>query len=125
MFGSDIEMKIERELELEIERKCLLLQLNCDDGVAVQNFAHDVLNHLDSYGKAAAEGDMLARIKIELYGLAMLMHKTNVATFGPSYMTQLDALSAHQGAWVCIARAIWNELDRRSSINEARKEQRG
>lgn len=123
MFGADIEMKIERELELEIERKCLLLQLNCDDHTAVQSFAHDVLSHLDSYGKAAAKGDMHARVKIELYGMAVLMHKTNVATFGPGYMTQLDALSVRESAWVSIARAIWNELERRSSMNKVRKEQ--
>jgi len=123
MFGTDIERKIELELELEIERKCLLLQLDCNDGAAVQNFAHNVLSHLDGYGKAAAHGDMQARIKIELYGLAVLMHKTNIATFGPGYMSQLDALTPQQGAWVNIARAIWNELERRNVMNDLRKEQ--
>lgn len=122
MFGDEIEFKIERELELEIERKCLILQLDCMDEVAVQTFAHDVLTHLDRYGKAAAEGDMQARIKIELYGLAVLMHKSNTATYGPAYMTQLAALAEHESAWVNIARAIWNELERRSSMIEARKE---
>ena len=120
MFGADIEMKIERELELEIERKCLLLQLNCGDNSAVQSFAHDVLSHLDSYGKAAANGDMQARIKIELYGMAVLMHKTNIATFGPAYMSQLDALTPQQGAWVNIARAIWSELETRNAMNDVR-----
>jgi hypothetical protein len=123
MFGADIELKIERELELEIERKCLLLQLNCNDSAAAQSFAHDVLSHLESYGKAAANGDMQARIKIELYGMAVLMHKANVATLGPGYMSQLDALSAQQGAWVNIARAIWNELDRRNVMNDLRNNQ--
>lgn len=122
MFGDELEFKIERELELEIERKCLILQLDCNNDVAVQSFAHDVLMHLDRYGKAAAEGDMQARIKIELYGLAMLMHKNNAATYGPAYMAQLDALAEHESAWVNIARAIWNELERRTSISEARKE---
>lgn len=122
MFGVEIEAKIERELELEIERKCLLLQLNCNNGTAVQSFAHDVLSNLDGYGKAAANGDMQARIKIELYGMAVLMHKTNVATFGPGYMSQLESLSAHQGAWVNIARAIWDELERRNVMSDLKKD---
>ncbi|MFH2135950.1 MAG: hypothetical protein ABII81_12390 [Pseudomonadota bacterium] len=123
MFGDDIVFKVEHELELEIERKCLILQLDCGNDVAVQTFAHDVLSHLDRYGKAAANGDMQARIKIELYGMAVLMHKSNAANFGPDYMTQLDALSARESAWVKIARAIWNELERRNAMNDVKKEQ--
>lgn len=120
MLSGDIEFKIERELELEIERKCLILSLDCGNDVAVQTFAHDVLSHLDSYGKAAANGDMQARIKIELYGMAVLMHKSNSANYGADYMTKLDALSGHESAWVRIAQAIWNELERRNVMNEVR-----
>ncbi len=123
MFGGDIVFKVEHELELEIERKCLILQLDSNNALSVQSFAHDVLSHLDSYGHAAANGDMQARVKIELYGMAVLMHKSNSATFGPNYMTQLGALSERQSAWVNIARAIWNELERRSSMDEVRKSQ--
>ncbi|MBU1214242.1 MAG: hypothetical protein KKF58_06390 [Gammaproteobacteria bacterium] len=123
MFSDEIGYRTGRELELEIERKCLIMQVDCNDEVSVQTFVHDVLSHLDSYGKAAAEGDMQARVKIELYGMAMLMHKENTATFGPGYMTQLDALSEHEFGWVKLARAIWNELERRDSMNSVRKEQ--
>ncbi len=123
MFGDDIVFKVERELELEIERKCLILQLDCSSEVSVHNFARDVLSHLDQYGKAAAKGDLHSRIKIELYGMAVLMHKSNVANFGPDYMTQLDALAVRETAWVPLARAIWNELERRNSMNGLRKEQ--
>jgi hypothetical protein len=123
MFGDDISFRIERELELEIERKCLILNLDFNDDVAVHAFAHDVLSNLDRYGKAAADGDMQARIKIELYGMAVLMHKSNAANFGAGYMTQLDALSERESAWVMIARAIWNELERRSTMNDARNVQ--
>ncbi|MBA3024129.1 MAG: hypothetical protein KJ572_10245 [Gammaproteobacteria bacterium] len=123
MFGDDISFRIERELELEIKRKCLILNLDFNDDVAMHGFAHDVLSHLDRYGKAAADGDMQARIKIELYGMAVLMHKSNAANFGAGYMTQLDALSERESAWVRIARAIWSELERRSTMNEARNEQ--
>lgn len=121
MFGDEIEFKIERELELEIERKCLILQLDHTDATAVQAFAHDVLNHLETYGKAAAVGDMQARIKIELYGMAMLMHKSNVAILGPAYMTQLDALTDRESAWVNIVRGIWRELARHDLINGLRE----
>lgn len=123
MFGGDIAFRIERELELEIERKCIILQLDCSNGVAVHNFVHDVLGHLDQYGKAAADGDMQARIKIELYGMAVLMHKSNIANFGPDYLSQLDALSARESAWVQLARAIWSELEKREAMNEVKKEQ--
>lgn len=121
MFSGEIELQIEHELELEIERKCLILQLDHTDMTAVQAFAHDVLNHLDAYGKAAAAGDMQARIKIELYGMAMLMHKNNAATFGPAYMSQVDALASREAAWVNIARGIWEELERRNLINGLRE----
>ena len=121
MFSGEIELQIEHELELEIERKCLILQLDHTDATAVQAFAHDVLNHLGTYGKAAAAGDMQARIKIELYGMAMLMHKSNVATLGPAYMTQLEALADRESAWVNIARGIWEELARRDLINGLRE----
>ncbi len=123
MFGGDISFRIEHELELEIERKCLILNLDFHDDVAVHAFAHDVLIHLDRYGKAAADGDMQARIKIELYGMAVLMHKSNTANFGENYLSQLDMLSARESAWVNIARAIWNELERRNSMNGAGKDQ--
>ncbi|MDD2699696.1 MAG: hypothetical protein PHH36_00530 [Sideroxydans sp.] len=123
MFGDDIAFKIEHELELEIERKCIILDLDFSDAVAAHSFAQDVLSHLDSYSKAAANGNMQARIKIELYGMAVLMHKSHVANFGPAYMTQLDALSERESAWVNIARAIWNELETRNSMTEAKKEQ--
>jgi hypothetical protein len=122
MFGADIELKVGQELELEIERKCLLLQLDCNDDTAVRSFAHDVLGHLESYGRAAAAGDIQARIKIELYGMAVLMHKNNAAMFGPGYLAQLDALAAHESAWVSIARALWNELERRNLMNDVREE---
>lgn len=122
MFGNDISFRIEHELEREIERKCLILNLDCNDNVAVQTFAHDVLGHLEPYGKAAA-GNMQARVKIELYGMAMLMHKNNTANFGPGYISQLDALSAYAPAWVHIARAIWNELERRGVVSDEKKEQ--
>jgi hypothetical protein len=122
MFGGDIVFRVERELELEIERKCLILQLDSHDAAAANRFAHDVLSHLDSYGKAAANGDMQARIKIELYGMAVLMHKSHAASFGPGYMTQLDALSERESAWVNIARAIWNELERREAMIDVKKE---
>ncbi len=123
MLSGDLEFKIERELELEIERKCLILQLDYEDDGAVNAFAHDVISHLDRYGKAAADGNMQARVKIELYGMAVLMHKSNAANFGANYLSRLDDLSGHESAWVKIARAIWNELDRRSSMNEAKKAQ--
>ncbi|MGC2166223.1 MAG: hypothetical protein WA632_09445 [Gallionella sp.] len=112
MFSNSFLLKDEREIEVEIERKCLALGLDCTDGYAVSRLARELINHIDTLRKAANDGDMHARIKVELYGLAMLMHMTNTETFGPGYMSQIKSLSKSESAWSAIAQAIWNELDR-------------
>lgn len=117
MFSNDFLLKDEREIELEIERKCLALGLDCTDGYAVSQLARELLHHIDALRKAAHDGDMHARIKVELYGLAMLMHMTNRQTFGPGYMIQLKSLSKSESSWAAIASAIWNELDRSASTS--------
>ncbi len=62
---------------------------------------------------------MQARIRIKLYGMAMLMHKSNVATLGPAYMSH--ALADRESARINFARGIWEELERRDLINDLRK----
>jgi len=54
---------------------------------------------------------MQSRIKVELYGLAMLMHKTNSATFGTNYLNQFAQVTANQSAWAAVAQALWNEME--------------
>lgn len=112
MFSNSFLLQDEHEIEVEIERKCLALGLDCTDEYAVGLLARELLHHIETLRKAAHDGDMHARIKVELYGLAMLMHMTNRQTFGPGYMIQLKSLSKSESAWAAIASAIWNELDR-------------
>ncbi len=119
MFGNDLMLHEGNELELQIERTCLALGLDCHDDYQVRMFARDVLQNIDRLRKAAREGDMEARIKVELYGLAMLMHKTNSATFGTNYMNQLAKVTAHRSAWAAVAQALWNELESRNPGNMA------
>jgi len=119
MFGNDIMMHDGNELELQIERTCIALGLDFHDDYQVRMFARDVLQNIDRLRKAAREGDMEARIKVELYGLAMLMHKTNSATFGSNYLNQFAKVTEHQSAWAAIAQALWNELEARNPDNMA------
>jgi len=119
MFGSDILLQDENELELQIERTCIAMGLDFHDDYQVRVFARDVLQSVDRLRKAAREGDMQARIKVELYGLAMLMHKTNASTFGSGYLRQFAKVTEHQSAWAAIAQALWNELEARNPDNMA------
>ena len=119
MFGSDIMLHDGDELELQIERTCIALGLDFHDEYQVRMFARDVLQNIDRLRKGAREGDMQARIKVELYGLAMLMHKTNSATFGSGYLSQFAKVTANQSAWAAIAQALWNELEARNPDNVA------
>ncbi len=118
MFSSNFLLKDEREIELEMERKCLALGLDYTNQYAVRQVARELLHNIDALRKAASDGDMHARIKVELYGLAMLMHMTNTETFGQGYMSQLKSLSKSESAWSAIAQAMWNELDRSAPTNE-------
>lgn len=119
MFGNDLMLHEGNELELQIERTCIALGLDFHDEYQVRMFARDVLQNIGRLRKAAREGDMQARIKVELYGLAMLMHKTNSATFGSDYLNQFAKVTANQSAWAAIAQALWSELEARNPDNIA------
>ena len=114
MFGNDIMLHDGDELELQIERTCTALGLDFHDDYQVRMFARDVLQNIDSLRKAARKGDMQSRIKVELYGLAMLMHKTNSATFGTNYLNQFAQVTANQSAWAAVAQALWSEMEERN-----------
>lgn len=116
MFSNDILFRDERDIELQIERKCLALGLDLTNEYAVQQFARNLLQQIDSLRKLASEGDMQSRIKIEIYGLALLMHRTNSETFGSGYLSKFKSLSQDQSAWASIAQAIWKELDVRNAL---------
>jgi hypothetical protein len=107
-----------QELELEMERRCLVLNLKCADEHQVQQFARDVFQNMGKLNEAATHGDALARTKMELYSLSMLMHKSLFEMYGPNYISSFDDLSVQKAAWAALARAFWRELENRENKNE-------
>lgn len=114
MFSDEILRQDGRDIELEIERKCIILGLDVTNKIQLQQFAENLLQNIDELRKAAVGGDRLATMKVELYGLAMLMHKTNSELLGAGYLTQFEDLSRHQTAWAAVAAALWRELEVRN-----------
>jgi len=114
MFSSGILSDDARDIELEIERKCLVLGIDVANAHQVQRFAHDLLQNIDTLRNAASSGDRVADSKVELYGLSVLMHKTYSESLGAGYLAQFDELAKQQKAWAIVARAIWRELEERN-----------
>lgn len=114
MFDKEILAADEDGLELVIERKCIALGLNVDDPTSVRLFVQDLLSNLDELRQKAIDGDRSATLKVEIYGLSMLMHRTNTELLGPGYLTQIVELSKQERVWSLIAVAIWRELEVRN-----------
>lgn len=110
MFDKEILAADEDGLELVIERKCIALGLDVNDPTRVQLFAQDLLRNLDELRQKAIAGDRSATLRVEIYGLSMLMHRTNTELLGPGYLTQIVELSKQERVWSLIAVAIWREL---------------
>jgi hypothetical protein len=106
------------ELEIEMQHRCLALQLDYTDPVQIHRFAHDMLQNMASLRDAAEKGDRAARTQVELYGLTVLMHRTSVELFGPAYFAQLEQLTQDYKAWPVLAKALWQELESRNIDHE-------
>lgn len=117
MFGNDLMLHEGNELELQIARTGLALGLDCHDNYQVRMFARKVLQNINGLHKAAREGDMDARIKVDPYGLAVLIHKTNTTTAGSGYLNLFPKVTENQSAWATIAQALWSELEARNPDN--------
>lgn len=115
MYSREFLLKDTHEIELEIERHCVGLGLDCADANQIRMFAHDMLQNIAGLKEAASQGDREASAKIELFGMAVLMHEANTKVYGSDYLTKINALTKRQSAWVAIARAIWSELESRDS----------
>jgi hypothetical protein len=118
MPSNEFLLKDAQGLELEIERHCAGLGLNCSDDVQVRQFVHEMLQNMEQLKEAASKGDHTARAKVELFGMVMLMHEANIKAYGPEYMTNIKALVKRESAWVTIANAMWGEMERRKPENE-------
>jgi hypothetical protein len=118
MHSNDFLLKDTHGLEIEIERHCAGLGLDCSDEVQVHQFAREMLQNMEQLKDVASKGDRSARAKVELFGMVMLMHKANIKAYGPEYMTNIDALAKRESSWVAIAKAMWNELESRNLDDE-------
>jgi hypothetical protein len=103
-----------QELELEMERRCLALKLDSANEYQMQAFAREVFQNMETLKEAATHGDALARTKMELYSLSMLMHKAHMEMYGPDYIKYFRELSVKNAAWTALARAFWRELESRN-----------
>lgn len=99
------------QLDTEIHRRCIAIGLSCQDEVALQRLAREVLWNTGALNKAASAGNVTARVKVELYALTMMVHKINIETLGPSYAQEIDKVFRLESSWAGIAQAIWRELD--------------
>ncbi|MBI5891347.1 MAG: hypothetical protein HZB47_11830 [Nitrosomonadales bacterium] len=111
-------LKNTQELELEIERHCAGLGLDCTDDYQVHQFAHEMLQNMEQLKAAAGKGDRTAGAKVELFGMTMLMHDANTKAYGPEYFSRLGTLEKTESAWLAIALALWSELESRNLDNE-------
>lgn len=94
------------QLELEIERKGIVLGIDWKDEAAVAALARDALDYTP--GKGAVDyHDPRQFARIELYGLADLMLKVMAESAG-------EHIGTHGGAvWKAFGRALWREWQSR------------
>ena len=95
-----------RAIELEIERKGILLGIDWNDEAQLRALAREALDHVhDEVRKVAHDpSDAKLKIKVDLFGLAGLMLKT---------MTEsaVEGIESHGGsAWKAFSRALRSEM---------------
>ena len=100
-----------REIELEIERKGIVLGIDWTDDVQVRALALEALDHSAADIKLAACSpfDYQLMAKVDLFGLAAIMLKTMEECAG-------IGIECHGGpAWKAFAKALWAEVERRKA----------
>ncbi len=96
-----------REIELEIERKGIVLGIDWNDPVQVRALAREAIEHAgDAARRAAADpSDHRLLAKVDLFGLAGLMLRTMEES-------ALAGVETHGGpAWKAFAQALWAEAE--------------
>lgn len=109
MAGFENYEKGTREIELEIERKGIVLGIDWNDEVQVRALAREAFEHsADDIRRAATDpGDPRLMAKVDLFGLAALMLRTMEESADSGFET-------HGGpAWKAFARALWAEAAQR------------
>ena len=98
-----------REIELEIERKGIVLGIDWTDDVQVRALAREALDHSAAEVKlvAASPQDRKLMAKVDLFGLAAIMLKTMEECAGVGF-------ECHGGpAWKALGKALWAEVELR------------
>lgn len=94
-----------REIELEIERKGIVLGIDWTDDAQVRALAKEAINHAAENIKRAASSpvDYQLMAKIDLFGLAALMLRNMEESAG-------EGFESHGGlVWKAFAKALWAE----------------
>jgi hypothetical protein len=118
MLSNDFLLKDTQELEVEIERHCAGLGLDCTNEYEVHQFVHEMLQNMDQLKEAGSKGDRTARAKVELFGMTVMLHEANSKAYGAEYMKNINALLKREPAWVALAKAMWSELEKRKIEKE-------
>jgi len=111
MTGFENYAKNVREIELEIERKGIVLGIDWTDDVQVRALVKEALDHSADDVKLASSGpvDYQLMAKVSLYGLAALMLRTMEESADVG-------IESHGGvAWKAFGKALWEEVNRRKS----------
>ncbi len=98
-----------REIELEIERKGIVLGIDWTDEVQVSALAKEALDHSAAEVELAASSpiDRKLMAKVDLFGLAAIMLKTMEECAGVGF-------ECHGGpAWKAFGKALWTEVELR------------
>jgi len=98
-----------RDIELEIERRGVILGIDWSNVAQVRQLAREALDRSPEELKRAAGSppDYQSLAKVELYGLAALMLKTMEESAG-------NGVESHGGvAWKAFAKALWAEAELR------------
>ncbi|EXI92368.1 MAG: hypothetical protein AW12_00664 [Candidatus Accumulibacter sp. BA-94] len=98
-----------RAIELEIERKGIILGIDWTDEVQVRALAKEALDQSAAEIKLAASSpiDRKLMAKVDLFGLAGIMLKTMEESAGVGF-------ECHGGpAWKALGKALWAEVELR------------
>ena len=101
-----------KEIELQIERKGVVLGIDWSNDAQVRNLAREALDPKakDIHISTAGPVDHMLMAKLDLFGLAALMLRTMEESAGVG-------IESHGGvAWKSFAKALWTEAEYRKSL---------
>ena len=111
MAGFENYVEEAKEIELEIERKGIVLGIDWTNDVQVRALAKEALDQSAAEIKLSASSpiDRKLMAKVDLFGLAGVMLKTMEECAGVGF-------ECHGGpAWKAFGKALWAEVEQRKS----------